>query len=227
MNDLFINYDKHPLFAELTASYAAAQEAIRKVEDAQASLKHQRGQLLDDKHPERARLERRRAYEVAFLRLKLANGELFAAARNLWKISEKIDAERHTTFKDWYCEKRALLQNNLMCAREVADRAAALYYLVRRQAHELDRFADHYASIENMFRFPVPADEPREYVVMSSGHGSKYRFDEGDGTEVPEGPYMTLSEAKEAAGWWVSYADTIGGGAQIYNVRTRAISHEF
>lgn len=61
----------------------------------------------------------------------------------------------------------------------------------------------------------------REWVVMSSGHGSKFRFDGGDGTQVPEGPYLTFDEARAEGIAWEMTADTIGGRACLYNVRTK------
>lgn len=61
----------------------------------------------------------------------------------------------------------------------------------------------------------------REWVVMSSGHGSSFRFDGGDGSQVPEGPYQTFDEAKAEGIAWEMISDTIGGSAQLYNVRTK------
>jgi len=61
----------------------------------------------------------------------------------------------------------------------------------------------------------------REWTVMSSGHGSKFRFDGGDGTEVPEGPYLTFDEARADGIDWECSADSIGGQAMLYNVRTK------
>lgn len=61
----------------------------------------------------------------------------------------------------------------------------------------------------------------REWTVMSSGHGSKFRFEGGDGTQVPEGPYLTFDEARADGIDWECTADTIGGRACLYNVRTK------
>ncbi len=61
----------------------------------------------------------------------------------------------------------------------------------------------------------------REWVVKYSGHGSSYRFEGGDGTQVPEGPYQTYAEAADDGAAWESNACTIGGGAMLYNVRTQ------
>lgn len=62
----------------------------------------------------------------------------------------------------------------------------------------------------------------REWCVMASGHGSAFRFDgPGDGKEVPEGPYLSYDEARSEAIAWECMSDTIGGQAQLYNVRTK------
>ena len=61
----------------------------------------------------------------------------------------------------------------------------------------------------------------REWLVQSSGHGSEYRFDEGDGSAVPvRDYYLTVDEATYDAISWEASADTIGGRAQLYNVST-------
>jgi hypothetical protein len=65
------------------------------------------------------------------------------------------------------------------------------------------------------------SDDPREFVVLAGAGGSKLRFEEGDGSTPPPGPYLTLAEAKAEASFWVGYADTVGGDAMVYNVRTK------
>ncbi|HMW92820.1 MAG TPA: hypothetical protein PKE54_22515 [Candidatus Obscuribacter sp.] len=61
----------------------------------------------------------------------------------------------------------------------------------------------------------------REWLVQSSGHGSAFRFDEGDGSAVPvRDYYLTVDEATHDAISWEVSADTIGGRAQLYNVST-------
>ena len=67
----------------------------------------------------------------------------------------------------------------------------------------------------------------REWTVMFSGHGSKFRFEGGDGTQVPEGPYLTIDEASADGADWECSADTIGGQACLYNVRTRQEVNRF
>ncbi|MEO0337105.1 MAG: hypothetical protein AAF202_11965, partial [Pseudomonadota bacterium] len=62
----------------------------------------------------------------------------------------------------------------------------------------------------------------REYVMLASGHGSRYRFD----VETPEelggskSTMYTLPEALLARWHWVGYSDTIGGDAIIVHLPT-------
>lgn len=65
----------------------------------------------------------------------------------------------------------------------------------------------------------------RDWLVQSSGHGSDFRFDEGDGSAVPvRDYYLTVDEASFDAISWELTADTIGGRAQLYNVTTGDVS---
>ncbi|MBI3413413.1 MAG: hypothetical protein HY051_05035 [Candidatus Aenigmarchaeota archaeon] len=58
-----------------------------------------------------------------------------------------------------------------------------------------------------------------DYQVMSSGHGSSYRFD-GKDPDKPTLPNKTLLETYRIAIDWELHADTIGGRARIYKVST-------
>ncbi len=60
----------------------------------------------------------------------------------------------------------------------------------------------------------------RDYQVMSSGHGSSYRFD-GLDPHKPTLPNKTLFEAFMEGVKWERTADTIAGRAQIYRNSTR------
>ncbi len=60
----------------------------------------------------------------------------------------------------------------------------------------------------------------REYVIASGAHGSSLRFDGGDGTVVPSGPYLTLDEADWQCGEIIGHGCTVGAQAQPFNVRT-------
>ncbi len=62
----------------------------------------------------------------------------------------------------------------------------------------------------------------RDYQVMSSGHGSSYRFD-GLDPDKPTLPNITLLAACIESINWELTADTIGGRAQIYRVSTKEI----
>jgi hypothetical protein len=63
-------------------------------------------------------------------------------------------------------------------------------------------------------------DAERNYVTVSSGHGSRYRFDGADPINPPAGPYMTKAEADAEGDAWTGYADTIGGSADTVDVRS-------
>lgn len=67
----------------------------------------------------------------------------------------------------------------------------------------------------------------REWVVMSRRQGSSFCFDGEDGSKVPDGPYWTFYEARDEANAWIFFSDTIGGGAQLYNVRTNETVTDF
>lgn len=58
--------------------------------------------------------------------------------------------------------------------------------------------------------------EPREYAVVYSAHGSRYRFD-GD-PDIPPAELLTKQEADKAAVDWECTADTVGGGAIVIHV---------
>lgn len=69
-------------------------------------------------------------------------------------------------------------------------------------------------------QFEREAEERREWVVKSSGHGSAFRFDGGNGKRPPPRPYMTEKEANAEAYRWIQISDPIGGDAIIHNVYT-------
>jgi len=57
----------------------------------------------------------------------------------------------------------------------------------------------------------------REYAVMSSGHGSAFRFDGPDPARPPR-PLLTRRAALADALRWCGIADTIGGAAVVVYV---------
>lgn len=59
----------------------------------------------------------------------------------------------------------------------------------------------------------------RKYAVMSSGHGSEYRFD-GPNPDKPPFPLLNLKDAVFDCRFWEGYACTIGGKASITNVKS-------
>lgn len=71
------------------------------------------------------------------------------------------------------------------------------------------------------------ARSERVWEVQYSGHGSDFRHSGADPDSPPRGPHLTLDEARIDAGGWVVSADTIGGAAQLYNVKTGKTSNDF
>lgn len=106
-------------------------------------------------------------------------------------------------------------------AERVLHKASGYYHAVSevwKDGHNIDLEASLKAEIDRC---------RREWVVMSSGHGSAFRFDGGDGNQVPEGPYLSFDEAVGEGIAWELISDTIGGRAQLYNVRTNKTVGDF
>ncbi|MFA6211480.1 MAG: hypothetical protein WCT03_09530 [Candidatus Obscuribacterales bacterium] len=228
MQELFIPYDGKPILADLTTSFQALCASRDAIAAFLAAFKTRRGERLlkgykrtmEDKFFR----ERERAYEVAALRLELAVGELKTNSRALFNACEAVRkalAEQKSYEQIDFGVEMGVAQNNVLCAVDLIDKALALHHEV--VSNQLRPFRWHYFGIENSFKAVDESDDPREFVVMAGAHGSKQRFEEGDGTTPPAGPYLTLSEAKAEASHWVGYADTVGGDASVYNVRTKQI----
>src|SRR5215471_10361819 len=222
MSDLFIDYSKNPLLEELTRDYRALEAVNGRVLEKIADLKQKRGQRLDRKHPDsRLILERDRAHEVALLRLQLDAADLLEALKQLHATRDKLEGGL-ADFRT-YDGMDGLAKNNLLCAGALCDSAAGTYFSQARRELAIDYLAQHCSAIHRLHREPAPSADPREYVLKHSGHGSSFRFDGADPDAPPPPPYLTLSEAKAEAAHWASMACTIGGDAEIYNVRTKEI----
>jgi len=222
MSELFIDYTKDPLLEELTRDYRALEAVNARALEKIADVKHTRGQRLDRKHPDaRLILERERAHEVAILRLQLAAGDLLAAVQQLHVTRAKVAAG----LKDFdsYSGMAGLAENNLLCADALCDAAARTFYSQARRELAVDFLARHCSAIHRLYSEPDPSADPREFVLTYSGHGSGFRFDVADAASPPPPPYLTLSEAKAEAAHWSSISCTIGGDAEIYNVRTKEV----
>lgn len=226
MQELFIPYQGKPLLADLTTSYLALCASHAAIAANLSAFKDRRGERLprDGKRNMEDKLfrERERAYEVAALRLELAVDELKSNARALFVASEAVRkalAEQTNYEQFGFGVEAALAQNNVLCAVDMIDKALALHHEV--VSKQLRPFRWHYFGIENSFKAVDQSDDPREFVVLAGAGGSKLRFEEGDGSAPPPGPYLTLAEAKAEASHWVGYADTVGGDAMVYNVRTK------
>jgi hypothetical protein len=229
MKDLFIPYSKNPLLADLTSSYEALTAVKGSIAQLVSELKARRGERigselshnLDDLRTR----ERERAYEVAAIRLEVANSGLMANTTALYNAVEAVRAALLAQSASHKYESIAfgvecgIAENNVICAVELIDEAMKLHSEVVYK--QLFPMRWHYFGIGRTFKALANAENPREWLVMASGQGSKFRFNgAGDGETPPPGPYLTRDEAVAEASHWVGYADTIGGDAQLYNVRT-------
>ena len=226
MQKLFISYNGNPLLEQLTNRFQEVCQVKDTIDILLADLKIQRdGRIGSDFSRDldnKLTCECQRAYEVAAIRLELAQNKLMDHLRSLHLVCEKLKTallDRDTNGMIDFGLEEAIAKNNLVCAVDVANQACALYHEVMNK--QLRPFRCHYFAIERTFKTADERTDPREYVVLYSAQGSKMRFEGGNGRVVPKGPYLTLSEAKAEALYWVSYADTVGGDAQLFNVRTK------
>jgi hypothetical protein len=219
MKDLFIQYtNPHGSSAlrDLTERFNACRDQLGRIEALHGEMKTARGTRLPNDHKnDELRTQRDREYDVALIRVELEQGALYATVAAL---HQSIATAKSAT-EPAGLQREAIMKNNVMCAEELCKEAMTAYFAVRRDIAS-DRMAGYYFGINRAFR-DQPADpDPREFVVMYSGHGSAYRYENEPGDQPPPPPYLTLSEAQYDAREWESSACTIGGGAQIVNVRT-------
>lgn len=62
-----------------------------------------------------------------------------------------------------------------------------------------------------------------EFTIVTSGHGSRFRYDGTDPKNPPEGPQQSLEEAITKAQWLEGYGDTIGLRCMVVHVPTRRV----
>jgi hypothetical protein len=223
MQELFIPYTKNPLLAELTTTFEAVCQARDLVSLRISELKTRRGERIGSKGllglRDKVTRERERAYDVASIRLELAADELFEALRALHKAcglvkdAAVLEGDAGAKLLDIGVEKFAA-RNNVLCAIDVVDQACALHHEAVIKQLRKDRFL--YGGIACAFALVDEREDPREYVAQYAGFGRPFRFDEGDGTCVPQGPYLTLSEAKAAASAFADDFYTIGWGSPLF-----------
>jgi hypothetical protein len=220
MKDLFIQYtNPHGSAAlrDLTVRFNACREQLGRIEALHGEMKIARGTRLPHDHKnDELRTQRDREYDVALIRVELEQGALYATVAAL---HQSITTAKTAT-ESAGLQREAIMKNNVMCAEELCKEAMTAYFAVRRDIEKGDRMAGYYFGINRAFR-EQPADpDPREFVVMYSGHGSHMRYENEPGDQPPPPPYLTLSEAQYDAERWELTADTIGGRAQVVNVRT-------
>ncbi|MBZ0186841.1 MAG: hypothetical protein K8F91_11395 [Candidatus Obscuribacterales bacterium] len=218
--DLFIDYGKQPLLAQLASDFHALVAARQTVADCLRQVKELKGSRIPERHQDDAlRIEREHAYEVGFIRLELASEDLIVAIRALMKTSEAVSAEigeyagasNKATFS--YRED-PIARNNVVCSRRLIEEATTLYFRVSVYPEERSTTTSYHFAINRLFK--TPKDTGRHFVVTYGGGGGHPEFDP---CEHKEGPFMTEAEANHSAGGWESIACTIGGSARVYDLQ--------
>jgi len=231
MQDLFITTGVgEGVLGALESDYAALIAAHAEVERLYGELKTAKGQLLPESHDDKVlKQERLRRYEVAAIRLIRANGgmhELIEPLKRAYEAVLETYGEKDGDY-DWrrsvtVSDTAAIAINNVVCAIDLYNTACSIYFEVA------DLRRPHCFSFQHSLadRRAAEAENPRDFVVMASGHGSRLRFCGEDPAAVPAGPYMTMAEAERAGNSWCMIADTIGGGAAAYSVsRGEIVKH--
>jgi hypothetical protein len=242
MNALFIEYTKNPLLAALTEHYISVERSIESLNQLAVELKTRRDEgaelervTLTEKNVVAvldASLTGLRACDVAAIRLEIALTGFREKLGDLFKAIEAVKAvlKSPNVFEFIaYGAELGVAQNNVICASELLDKSCTLEHeIIYKRLLTKSRWT--YFGIGGLYATLVAGEgkaNPREFVIKASGHGSKYRFDGENPDSPPPGPYMTFEEAAATARHWCSYADTIGGDASIYNVRTGEEIHRY
>ncbi|MCA9801413.1 MAG: hypothetical protein KC777_05475 [Cyanobacteria bacterium HKST-UBA02] len=219
--ELFIQYDKQPLLAALSADFNAVDTAFQAVADYLRKVKELKGARLPQSHADEAlRIEREHAYEVAYIRLELANTDLLSAIKALMKSSADIEANLGEYAGDeksraFAYREDPIARNNVVCARRLIEEATTLHYRVDIYPEEETTTARYHFAIGRLYK--DKPDTGRHFVVA---YGGGYGAMPVDRNWAANGPYMTREEAERSAGGWISIADTIGGCADVIDVRT-------
>lgn len=218
--DLFIDYRGNTAIERHCQRYRHTENTVVEVEQLLLRLQDAKGKRIRDGKHEKCQ-ERERAYEVAFLRMQLAvRQRLHGSIARLIQSSDTLAAavkDRSKAELEISYSEAPIAWNNVVCGRELIDKASALYFRLTNYPEEGGTSATCCFAIKRMFDNPV--DFGRHFVLAYSGHGSAYRYETADGETLPSPPYMTKEEAERCAGSWESYACTIGGGADVRDIR--------
>lgn len=218
--DLFI---RDEALGILLSYYEALLRVVVRVEEAAdvaATAFNRRvsgGQRPKELKDTRLFLERERVLEAAKAGLAFEAKKLAALIRPVRAASAALrEFEAQTRFplntaKLPESTKRDHLRMNILTAEALCDAAKFLW----------ERYAQIGGSAATEELFLGSSPDAREWVVQISGHGSVYLFEgTNDPHKVPDGPYLTESEANEQAIRGELNFECCGAMYRIYNVRT-------
>lgn len=219
--ELFINDRRHEALAALAEAFDAVLAGMTALDEQVTHLKARRGERITDRHPHDDLTQvRERAYEVAFIRVTLAHDGLLALVGKLHEAVQRVRTEIINGDEGTFYSIRPTAKNNVMCAIELADAACVLYHETNQKQLWVT-CAGYTFAIDRLYKkVDEVGENPREWIVIGSAWGGSSHQSEVDKVKNNPPPYMTLSEAQAEAGRWVGIADTIGGDAVLYNVRT-------
>ncbi len=173
------------------------------------------------------RKERRLAFLAAKSRVLLATEPLKAARAPLLEaisaLRSEIDARGDVTDEDQLIELDAAECNIWFAERALLDAYVLKERLLKDVRWATNEILPGEDRLRPDLRQILRAEYNRlrrEWVAMYGLQGGPYSFDGGGDMTVPAGPYKTRDEAAFDADSWISFADTVGGGACLYNVRT-------
>jgi hypothetical protein len=222
MKDLFIEFDnpRFPVISALTAARNAVVAAMKATEEPKKEIQQAKGERKPEGHEKY--LECECVFEAAGIKLSLANDKLLSDVATLHEVVAEVQRALDNPTCDWGVTRSGLAKLNVRCALELADRATALHYHLRRRWLDLDRTMPYCIHIGRAYKEGPALKSPREFVVMASMGGSSFRFDRTEDPSVPPAPpYMTFNEAIYDAMRFVRSFDL--GDARIYNVRTKEV----
>jgi hypothetical protein len=156
--ELFIDSTATEQLAKLTAAYAVLAPKVTAIARLHSQYKQTLNERVKESHPEH--LQRERALEVSLIRLADAADELHPLIQPLCVAYQDAIATLPELKKQYKYRLIKTVHNNVTCAIELYESAAAIYYTV-----ELLGSGVYMSAIERTYRARLQADDARHYVV--------------------------------------------------------------
>lgn len=205
--ELFIESNKTEALTALTSAYTTLAAQLATVKAHYKTQKERLGRLV--KHGHELEYPRLRELEVAEIILSEANAELFVLIEPLktayLAVQESIPDKGDIAGR--YGRAVTIGMNNVICARDLYEESAALYYEIDlRQNSCLSHIG-----LERVYDKAIAADDHRRYTV---------RFNKD---QVFEGPYMNPDEVWKLNCWSYGQVSITG---DVHDVTTGQLVHD-